>query len=75
MACPGQSYTVVKGDTLVAIAQRFLSNGARLEFDLDREEDRAKLASHVNAGAVASVQTREFDFHAAFLKLTGTEFD
>jgi mannan endo-1,4-beta-mannosidase len=28
MACPGQSYTVVAGDTLVLIAQRFLGNGA-----------------------------------------------
>ncbi len=28
MACPGQSYTVVAGDTLFLIAQRFLSNGA-----------------------------------------------
>ena len=28
-SCPGQSYTVVKGDTLVAIAQRLLGNGAR----------------------------------------------
>jgi chitinase len=26
-ACPGQSYTVVAGDTLYAIAQRFLGNG------------------------------------------------
>jgi mannan endo-1,4-beta-mannosidase len=28
MACPGQSYTVVAGDTLFLIAQRFLGNGA-----------------------------------------------
>jgi chitinase len=27
LACPGQSYTVVAGDTLSAIAQRFLGNG------------------------------------------------
>jgi chitinase len=27
--CPGRSYTVVKGDTLVAIAQSFLGDGAR----------------------------------------------
>jgi len=70
-------------DTPLALRQQhherkadvILGDGTRLEIDLDRDEDRAKLASHVNAGAVASVQTREFDFHAAFLKLTGTEFD
>jgi mannan endo-1,4-beta-mannosidase len=28
MACPGQSYTVVAGDTLALIAQRFLGSGA-----------------------------------------------
>jgi hypothetical protein len=27
LACPGQSYTVVAGDTLYAIAQWFLGNG------------------------------------------------
>lgn len=29
MACPGRSYTVVGGDTLVLIAQRFLGDGTR----------------------------------------------
>ena len=29
MACPGRSYTVVAGDTLVRIAQRFLGDGTR----------------------------------------------
>ena len=27
------------------------------------------------AGQVASMKTREFDFHQAFLKLTGTEYE
>ncbi len=27
LACPGQSYTIIAGDTLFAIAQRFLGNG------------------------------------------------
>jgi hypothetical protein len=30
---------------------------------------------NVSGGGVASMQTREFDFHEAFLKLTGTKFD
>jgi ABC-2 type transport system ATP-binding protein len=52
-----------------------LTDNRRLEIDLGRAEERAELARHVDAGAVASMQTREFDFHAAFLKLTGTAFD
>ncbi|MBY0524013.1 MAG: ABC transporter ATP-binding protein [Gemmataceae bacterium] len=51
-----------------------LSDGGRHVFDLDREEQRSVLARHVADGAVASLQTREFNFHEAFLKLTGTEF-
>jgi len=57
------------------MADVILNDGVKLTFDLESPEERAKLAAHVQAGAVASVQTREFDFHAAFLKLTGTEFD
>lgn len=49
-----------------------LANGTRLVFDLDRDEERDTLAGHVRAGEVASIQTHEFDFHEAFLKLTET---
>lgn len=50
-------------------------DGERLVFDLDDARGRADLASLVTAGRVASVRTREFDFHATFLKLTGLAFD
>jgi len=52
-----------------------LSDGERLVFDLDREEERARLAEHTRSGRIGSVHTREFDFHSTFLKLTGTVFD
>jgi ABC-2 type transport system ATP-binding protein len=52
-----------------------LQAGDRLVFDLDREEERARLAELTRAGAIGSVHTREFDFHSTFLKLTGTVFD
>ncbi len=51
-----------------------LCDGRPLVVDLDDEGQRRELARHVEAGAVASAQTREFDFHEAFLKLTGTAF-
>jgi ABC-2 type transport system ATP-binding protein len=51
-----------------------LADGARHVFDLGRGEERARLGELVTAGAVARLQTREFDFHEAFLKLTGTAF-
>ena len=51
------------------------TDGERLVFDLDREEERARLAELTRAGRIGSVRTREFDFHATFLKLTGTVFD
>ena len=52
-----------------------LSGGERLVLDLDDEVERRRLGEHVAAGGVASMQTREFDFHEAFLKLTGTAYD
>ena len=51
-----------------------LAGGDRRVFDLDRDEERQTLGRHVAVGDVASLQTREFNFHEAFLKLTGTEF-
>ena len=51
-----------------------LSGGERRAFDLDSAEERDALARHVAAGRVASLRTREFNFHEAFLKLTGTEY-
>jgi ABC-type multidrug transport system ATPase subunit len=51
-----------------------LTGGERLVLDLDDEPQRRQLSEHVAAGSIASMQTREFDFHEAFLKLTGTEY-
>ncbi len=56
-------------------ADVILQDGERLVFDLDAEDDQQKLAEVIRAGTAASVQTREFDFHAAFLKLTGLKFE
>jgi len=52
-----------------------LQDGSKLKLDLDREEDRLRLAELVRSGETVSVQTREFDFHDAFLKLTGQGFE
>ena len=56
-------------------ADVILHDGERATFDMDTDADRQKLAEVVRAGRVASVKTREFDFHATFLKLTGQQFD
>jgi ABC-type multidrug transport system ATPase subunit len=56
-------------------ADVILADETKLVFDMDNAEDLARLAEHVSAGRIASLQTREFDFHAAFLKLTGSEFE
>jgi len=52
-----------------------LTGGTRIAFDMQSEPDRVTLAEHVRAGRIESLRTREFDFHATFLKLTGTAFD
>jgi ABC-2 type transport system ATP-binding protein len=50
------------------------SSGERLVFDLDSDIGRRELAELVSSGNAASLRTREFDFHATFLKLTGQEY-
>lgn len=50
-------------------------DGERLVFDLDRDTGRQKLAEMVTSGRAASINTREFDFHSTFLKLTGQAFE
>lgn len=52
-----------------------LTTGERMTFDMDREPERESLAELVRSGTTASLRTREFDFHATFLKLTGQAFD
>ena len=56
-------------------ADVILADNTRVAIDMDAEADRAKLAGFVSAGTVASVRTREFDFHATFLKLTGQKYE
>jgi ABC-2 type transport system ATP-binding protein len=56
-------------------ADAILTDGARRVFDLDNPSDRSVLGGLVASGEIASVRTREFDFHDAFLKLTGTAFE
>ncbi|HEY3789794.1 MAG TPA: ABC transporter ATP-binding protein [Urbifossiella sp.] len=51
------------------------ADGERIVFDMDMPPDRRKFATLIESGKVASVRTREFDFHATFLKLTGQAFD
>src|SRR6478672_3807585 len=46
-------------------------DGERVVFDLDDAGSRRGLSELVAAGRAASIRTREFDFHATFLKLTG----
>jgi ABC-2 type transport system ATP-binding protein len=55
-------------------ADATLADGSRHVFDLDRPEERTRLSELVAAGSVTAVRTREFNFHEAFLRLTGTAY-
>jgi ABC-2 type transport system ATP-binding protein len=52
-----------------------LGDGSRHVFDLEAPLERARLAEYVVRGSVTTMRTREFNFHDAFLKLTGTAFE
>ncbi len=52
-----------------------LKSNERVVIDLDADADRNKLADIVRSGAVSTFRTREFDFEATFLKLTGQRFE
>ena len=52
-----------------------LADGERLVYDMDDPVSLADLATKLTARRVASLRTREFDFHATFLKLTGLSFE
>jgi ABC-2 type transport system ATP-binding protein len=43
--------------------------------DLENPSEQQQLAALVTTGQVASLRTREFDFHATFLKLTGQIYE
>lgn len=55
-------------------ADVILHTNERLAFDLDDEADKRHFAAIVAAGTAATIKTREFDFHATFLKLTGESY-
>ena len=57
------------------IADVVLNTGERVVIRMNNEADRSKLAHYVTIGQVATLRTREFDFHATFLKLTGLAYD
>lgn len=51
------------------------TTGERRVFDMENANERAELGALIATGGAASVRTREFDFHATFLKLTGLAFE
>jgi ABC-2 type transport system ATP-binding protein len=56
-------------------ADLILADNSRVSIDMDAEGDRRKFADFLTTGKVASIRTREFDFHATFLKLTGQKYE
>ena len=52
-----------------------LHDGERLTFNMENPADRDIFAEVIRDSRVATVRTREFDFHATFLKLTGQSFE
>src|SRR5262249_12161235 len=50
------------------------ADGRQRAFDLESPDERGELGFEGAAGNVVSMRTREFNFHDAFLKLTGTQF-
>lgn len=52
-----------------------LMNTHRQSYNLDNEVDRQSLAEATRAGQLATIKSREFDFHATFLKLTGSKYE
>jgi ABC-2 type transport system ATP-binding protein len=56
-------------------ADVILKSNERLTFDLDDEAEKRRLAAVIEAGTAATIKTREFDFHATFLKLTGEAYE
>jgi ABC-2 type transport system ATP-binding protein len=52
-----------------------LVTGEQVTFNLDTDDDRHHFAEVVRRNHAATIRTREFDFHATFLKLTGLEFE
>jgi ABC-2 type transport system ATP-binding protein len=56
------------------VADVVFTDGTQDSFDLEEPAERDRLAGRIGTGKVASLRTRDFNFHEAFLKLTGTEF-
>ena len=56
-------------------ADVILKTNERMEFDLDSTHDQTRFAEVIRNGSAAMIKTREFDFHATFLKLTGESFE
>lgn len=57
------------------MADVVLKSNERFSFDLDNEKDKLELNRIITSGTAASIKTREFDFHATFLKLTGEKYN